>query len=65
MALSVAVRALIATHPNPKALAASMDQYAEVTARIFLLKAALQADDGMRQAYSETLRGLVAALPSG
>ena len=58
MALSAAVHALIATHPDRAAFAKALDGYASETAPIFLSQPALQADDGIRQAYAEVLRGL-------
>jgi hypothetical protein len=57
-ALSAAVHALIASHPDRLAFARALDEYAGITDRIFLTPTALQADDGMRQAYSEVMRSL-------
>lgn len=62
LALSAAVHALIATHPDPKAFEAALDLYANELAKILILPLALQHDDGMRQAYSESLRSLRSAV---
>ena len=63
MALSTAVHALIATHPNPGAFERALAEYSQVPDRILLTPTALQADDGLRQAYSEVMRGLRDAIP--
>ncbi len=62
MALSAAVHALIATHPNPSKLRDMLMPYLAETDRILLTPQALQADDGMRQSYSEIRRTLLDAL---
>lgn len=64
-AINAAVHALIATHLNPAAFSSALDAYAHGVERILLTGTALQFDDGMRQAYSETMHSLRAAIGSG
>jgi len=63
LALSNAVHALIASHSNPSGFSNLLDRYAAETERILLTLPALQADDGLRQAYSEVLRSLRSVIP--
>lgn len=62
-ALSAAVHALIASHPDPKAFASCFEQYDQVMQQILLTRPALQLDDGLRQADSEIRASLLAAIP--
>ena len=62
LAMSNAVHALIATHPNPKAFSDALDAFDRETSQILLLSLALQHDDGMRQTYGEVMRSLRLAI---
>lgn len=63
MALNAAVHALIRSHPNPQSFAAVFETLLEVTNPILVTGLALQANDGLREAYSETVRTLRSMLP--
>lgn len=65
MALSAAVHALIATHPNPAAYAAMLDHFAQPTNLLFLERLPLQKDDGIRRAYGEALHTFRSVIPTG
>ena len=58
LAMSDAVHALIATHPDVAAFSASFRLYQSVTSDLLLQLPVLQGDDGMRQAYGETIGSL-------
>jgi hypothetical protein len=63
MALSAAVHALMATHPRPAEIRAMFMHFLSVPDQILLTQQALQADDGLRQAYAEVRLSLLDALP--
>lgn len=63
VALSAAVHALIASHPNPAEFARLFRHYDQETQRLFLALPVMQAENGMRLAYGEVRRSLLAAIP--
>lgn len=58
LALKVWVGALIATHPDKAMLQVAVDRLAAMTESILLRGVVLQADDGLRAAYSGEMRGM-------
>lgn len=55
MALNAAVAMLIATHPDPRRFDEAFSRATAQSAEMFALQLALQADNGMRKGFSETV----------
>ena len=58
MALTDVVAALIATHPDRKVLEQQISLFSSVSMEVMTRIQALTHDDGLRQGYSEAMRGL-------